>query len=176
MAQRCDSPEEFAERFRLIHTMARWLEYLTLIAVIGVLAGLSLWLQYGLLDSGNLTQLSEPDAHTPDYTVENFTAKGTTDEGLPAWVLKGDRLVHYPDDDSALIDNPDLIEYEQGEKIRHTKADTGELSEDGEVIVLTGNVIITTQSIKDDKRASTMKTNRLKIRLEKSGTLPLKEL
>ena len=118
MAQRCDSPEEFAERFRLIHTMARWLEYLTLIAVIGVLAGLSLWLQYGLLDSGNLTQLPDPDAHTPDYTVENFTAKGTTDEGLPAWVLKGDRLVHYPDDDSALIDNPDLIEYEQGEKIR----------------------------------------------------------
>lgn len=151
--------------------MARWIEHLTLIAVISVLAGLSLWLQFGLLDSGDLGQSRKATDHTPDYTVENFTAKGTTEEGLPAWLLKGDRLVHYPDDGSALIDNPDLIEYQQGEQIRQTTAGRGALSGDGEVIVLTGNVIIATESKRGDNKRTIVKTDRMKIRLKSGQTL-----
>ncbi len=109
------------------------------ISLFGVLGLLSTWLQFGIIEQEQVV-FDGNQRHDPDYYIENFTAIGMDENGQRRYVLEAERMVHYPDDDTALLDNPHVIKYEEGVPPQHTYSDSGWISSDGNEILLTGNV------------------------------------
>lgn len=109
------------------------------ISLFGVLGLLSTWLQFGIIEREQVV-FDGSQRHDPDYYIENFTAVGMDENGQRRYVLEAERMVHYPDDDTALLDNPHVIKYEEGVPPQHTYSDSGWISSDGNEILLTGNV------------------------------------
>lgn len=105
------------------------------------------------------------DRHDPDYYIENFTATGLDKNGQRKFVIEAERMAHFPDDDTALLDFPHIIQYEAGMAPRHTYADSGWMSSSGDEILLTGNVKIVFEA---DERSpgGTQRSNRLRILLD----------
>lgn len=105
-------------------------------SVFALLAGLSAWLQFGVLERAPAT--AEAAADAPDYTIANFTAAGI-DEFGKAYRLSAARLTHYPAG-HALVERPRIVQYPNGGGgARRIEADTGRLGDDG-VMRLAGNV------------------------------------
>ena len=113
---------------------------IVLVFLFTILVGLSVWLQFGLLEPPE-EQISEAEKNDPDYYVENFTSRGMDDSGI-RYEVKADRLVHYPVGDRALLDNPHIVQYDLGGSPRHVYADSGWLYDNRSTILLTGNVRI----------------------------------
>lgn len=140
-------------------------EKLLLALALGFFAGLSYWLQFGLMD--------EPDArvpgklrHDPDYYVENFRAVGMDDQGRRQFVIESERLVHYPDDDTGLLDKPHIIQYRLDGSPVHTYAESGWVSANGDEVLLTGKVRML--SAADGKSAGgVMTTDKMRVNLKK---------
>ena len=119
----------------------RHLEQAVLVATIAVMFGLSLWLQMNFLKP-TLPQNGTVISHEPDYYIHKFTATGRDANGI-AYVLEAKRLAHFPDDNTALLDEPRLVQYEQDKSSRTTSSDSGLVYEDGTKILLQGNVQVT---------------------------------
>lgn len=115
------------------------LERLLYIAVFAVLGLLSLWLQYGIIEEQPIAE-DTPERHDPDYYIENFTAVGMDKDGRRRYILEAERMVHYPDDDTALLDSPHIVQFAPGVAPQHTYSESGWMSSDGNEILLTGNV------------------------------------
>ena len=115
------------------------LEKILFITLFGVLGLLSTWLQFGIIEQEQAV-FDGKERHDPDYYVENFTAVGMDENGQRRYVLEAERMVHYPDDDTALLDNPHVIKYAEGSPPQHTYSDSGWVSSDGNEVLLTGNV------------------------------------
>jgi len=49
-------------------------------------------------------------------------------------------MVHFPDDDTSLLDKPHVIQYELGKAPTHIYSETGWVSANGDEVKLTGNV------------------------------------
>jgi len=117
----------------------RILEKLLIIGILVLFAAFSFWLQMGIEDRPQ--REDDPRArHDPDYYIENFTTTGMDETGHPAYILKAERLVHYPDDNTALLDKPCVTQYKPGEPPTHTCAESGWVSPDGDEVLLDGNV------------------------------------
>lgn len=144
----------------------RLFEKLALIILGIVFTGLTWWLQVGLLEETEPT-VGPNRSGEPDYYVEKFTAKGMDEKGKLKYILSGDRLVHYGDDDTALVDNPHIVQYLPGAKApTNIYAETGWLTPGGEEIHLSGKVrVIEGKTDKDPGRVQ--HTDKLKIRLKK---------
>ena len=141
-------------------------ESLLYIAILGIVGLFGIWLQNALIE-----EQPEPrdfdQRHDPDYYIENFTATGLDKNGQRRFVIEAERMAHFPDDDTALLDFPHVIEYEVGFAPRHTYADSGWMSSSGDEILLTGNVKIVVEA---DSRSpgGTMQAKRMRILLDKS--------
>jgi len=98
-----------------------------------------MWLQYSLIEDPP-PLVEDINQHDPDYYVENFTAVGMDIDGQRRYVLEAERLAHYPDDDTALLDYPHIIQYQVGVSPRHTYAESGWMAPSGDEILLSGNV------------------------------------
>lgn len=118
----------------------KFLEKIIYITVFACLGLLSVWLQFGIIDQQPGQQFDGKQRHDPDYYMENFTAVGMDEEGRRKYVLEAERMVHYPDDDTALLDDPHIIQYEPGVAPRHSYSESGWMASDGNEVLLTGNV------------------------------------
>lgn len=141
-------------------------ESLLYIAILGMVGLFGIFLQNAMIEDQPEPQNFD-QRHDPDYYIENFTATGMDKNGQRRFVIEAERMAHFPDDDSALLDNPHVIEYEIGFAPRHTYADQGWMSGTGDEILLTGNVRIV---IEADSRGpgGTQKSRRLRILLDKT--------
>jgi len=117
----------------------RLAEKFLLVGVFIAPLALSLWLQYGIIEDEPVVAQGQNN-HDPDYYIENFTAVGMDELGRRKYILEAERLVHYPDDGTALLDYPHIIQYEEGQPPIHTYAESGWVSRDGDELLLTGNV------------------------------------
>ena len=110
-----------------------------LFALFLLLAGVSAWLQFGLL-TGVEREISTA-ANEPDYYIENFTSTGMARSGKKYRVIAR-RLVHYPGETEALLERPHIIQYAAGPDgaPRHIYADSGRLYDDRAEVLLSGNV------------------------------------
>ena len=104
--------------------------------------------------------------HDPDYYIENFVATGLDENGQRRFVLKADRMAHFPDDDTALYDMPHIVQYEKGFAPRHIYADSGWMNSSGDEILMTDNVRVITGA---DSRGpgGTHKTKKMRVYLDK---------
>jgi len=142
------------------------LETLLYIAILGLVGLGGIYLQSRMLDDE--PELKDfKNRHDPDYYIENFVATGLDENGQRRFVLKADRMAHFPDDDTALLDNPVVVEYEIGFAPRQTSSDSGWMSSSGDEILMTGNVVVTVEA---DSRGpgGTLKSKRMRILLDKT--------
>ncbi len=145
---------------------AKILEKLLIIGALACLGLLSLWLQFGIIEEQPVSFDSE-QRHDPDYYIENFTAVGMDEQGKRRYVLEAERMVHYPDDDTALLDNPHVVEYAERQPPRHTYAESGWVSSNGNEILLTGNVRVI-QGQGQQTSGGVMTTEKMRILLDRS--------
>ena len=76
--------------------------------------------------------------------------------------------MHFPDDNTSLLDSPRLVQYQGDQPLRHTTSESGWLSGDGKDVLLTGNVEVT-QNPSEGGSGSVTRTERLTVRLERGG-------
>ena len=146
--------------------MRAQLERLVLVGVLGIMAGLGIWMQVTLLEPAE-NKTAAPRTNEPDYYIQNFTATGR-DEAGGIYVLKAERLAHYPIDNTALLDKPHLVQYQEGKPARQTTSESGWMSGDGSKVLLTGNVEVT-QFRTDEDPGSVTRTQRLSVRLDRGS-------
>jgi lipopolysaccharide export system protein LptC len=140
----------------------RHLEQAVLVVTIAVMFGLSLWLQMNFLKP-TLPQNGTVISHEPDYYIHKFTATGRDANGI-AYVLEAKRLAHFPDDNTALLDEPRLVQYGQDKSSRTTSSDSGLVYENGTKILLQGNVQVS-QGATDTAVGSVTSADRMTIKL-----------
>lgn len=126
--------------------------YMTVFACLGLL---SVWLQFGFMEQP-VKSFNGNERHDPDYYMENFTAVGMDKTGRRKYIVEAERMVHYPDDDTALLDNPHIIQYKPGVAPRHSYSESGWMSSNGNEVLLTGNVRVIQGKAPD---GSTVKNN-----------------
>lgn len=131
-----------------------------------LLASLSLWLDRAVQPPSPKNDGST--RHDPDYTVENFNATRMGADGAPRYVLAATRMVHYPDDDSTLLERPHFTRIEKQSPPLHILANSGLLSSNGKDVYFRGNV----QVIREAYGAS----SRLAINTEYLHIIPDKDL
>ena len=146
--------------------MHRYLERLVLLGVLGTMAALGIWMQVSLLEPP-VVKPALSSTHEPDYYIQQFTATGRDEAGV-IYVLKAERLVHFPDDNTSLLDAPRLVQYQGDQPSRHTTSESGWLSGDGKDVLLTGNVEVT-QNPSGEDPGSVTRTERLTVRLDRGG-------
>jgi lipopolysaccharide export system protein LptC len=105
-----------------------------------MLVGLTWWLD----------QLVQPTAargdgakrHDPDLIVHNFSARKFGEGGETLYTLAAREMVHYPDDDSALLERIDFEAYEPKQPRVSISSDRGRLLESGDKVWFEGNVVM----------------------------------
>ncbi|MGB5225736.1 MAG: LPS export ABC transporter periplasmic protein LptC [Arenicellales bacterium] len=117
-----------------------WLERIIIFTIVIVLGGITAWMQMSFLEESTNEELVLAESHDPDYYIENFTAVGMDINGERQYVLEAERMVHFPDDDTSLLDKPHVIQYEPGRAPTHIYSETGWVSANGDEVILTGNV------------------------------------
>ncbi len=135
-------------------------------AIFITLAGLSVWLQFDLLIE-NDDEISEQEKKDPDYYLENFVSIGMDEEGKQ-YRIEADRMVHYPQGDRSLLNRPHIIQYDINLTPRHIYADSGWLYNNGEDVLLTGNVKVI-QSRSGASTGGTAVGEKMVIRLKNSS-------
>lgn len=135
------------------------------IAILGLVGLFGIYLQSTLLDE-EVEVENYAERHDPDYYILNFIATGLDKNGQRRYVLKADRMAHFPDDDTAVFDKPHVIQYQDGLAPRHTYADSGWMNSSGDEILMTGNVRVVVEA---DERGpgGTLNSQRLRILLDK---------
>ncbi len=141
------------------------LESFLYIAILGMIGLFAIYLQSTMFEE-EIEEEILAERHDPDYYILNFIATGLDKNGQRRYVLKADRMVHFPDDDTAVFDKPHVIEYEEGLAPRHTYADSGWMNSTGDEILMTGNVKVVVEA---DERGpgGSLTAKRLRILLDK---------
>jgi lipopolysaccharide export system protein LptC len=114
----------------------RWLAWTPVLLLAG-LAGLTYWLDQKVQplrgrDSGS--------ADEPDFVVDDFVATRMSLTGVPSYAVRAKRMVHYPEDNSARLENPELTHFAQNKAPVSIRADKGVLDQNGKSADFTGNV------------------------------------
>ena len=109
-----------------------------------LLAIISIWLLSGE-DSKKDSPQNDEQVRTSDYSMTEFTLTVMDDSGSPSRVIAGDKMSHYPDDDSTVILFPVARVIDQEEDDWILSSNKGKTQGKGDEIILTGNVIITRQ-------------------------------
>src|SRR3954469_23419266 len=108
--------------------------------VLALLVGLTLWLNQLVQApagraSGNLR-------HDPDVVVEKFNARKLGEDGRVLYTLAARKMVHYPDDDSALLEDVTVEAFEPKQPRLTATANRGRLEQGGDVVQIEGNVVV----------------------------------
>jgi lipopolysaccharide export system protein LptC len=110
------------------------------LGVLAMLVGLTWWLD----------QLVQPGAarndgamrHDPDLIVQNFSARKFGEDGKTLYTLAAREMVHYPDDNSALLARIDFEAYEPRQPRVSISSDRGRLLDGGDKVWFEGNVVM----------------------------------
>jgi lipopolysaccharide export system protein LptC len=95
-----------------------------------------------LLVQGPVARADGSKRHDPDLIVENFSARKLGEDGRVLYTLAARKMVHYPDDDSALLESVKVEAFEPRQPRMMITADNGRLEQGGERVLIEGNVVI----------------------------------
>jgi lipopolysaccharide export system protein LptC len=110
------------------------------LVVLALLVGLTLWLNQLVQPPGSRADGST--RHDPDLMVENFRARKFDPDGTVRYTLAARKMVHYPDDDSALLDTVKLEAFEPKQPKMTATANRGRLEQGGDRVWIEGNVVV----------------------------------
>jgi lipopolysaccharide export system protein LptC len=110
------------------------------LAVLALLVALTMWLNALVQPQGG--RGSGALRHDPDLMVENFNARKLDTQGRVLYTLVARKMVHYPDDDSALLETVTVEAYEPRQPRMTATADKGRLEQGGDRVWIEGNVVV----------------------------------
>lgn len=102
------------------------------------LAIVTFWINLTVEQQG--PKIDGSNRHDPDYTMNNFVTTQTDVTGKLRYVLAAAEMVHYPDDDSTVLQRPRFTQYTANKPYTQIEALRGYVSSNGEEIVLVDNV------------------------------------
>lgn len=88
---------------------------------------------------------AKPDSskrHDPDFIVNNFSAATLNEQGTPRFMIAAKKMLHYPDDDSTHLEDPQLTSISPDRPALHASASNGSISGRGDEVFLRDNVKI----------------------------------
>jgi lipopolysaccharide export system protein LptC len=121
----------------------------------GLLAGMTYWLD---LASRPVSITDGKQRHDPDYIVEKFEVKRFGPDGALQHTLRAAEMRHFPDDDSTLIQAPDLLYHR--DPPNHVTARMAKMSSEGKHVELIDDVRVTRGAV-NGKPATVLTTSRL---------------
>ena len=98
----------------------------------------------------------------PDFYISRFSATEMNRNGRPWQRLEAESLVHYADSDTTELTRPYAILFSPGNADWHLSADKGLIEERGELIHLTGNVLVKHLQHKGEQ-AVELRTNKMRV-------------
>lgn len=129
------------------------------LAALALLVGLTLWLNQLVQPQGSRADGSR--RHDPDLMVDNFSARKLDEAGLVRYTLVARKMVHYPDDDSALLETVMLEAFEPRQPKMTITADHGRLEQGGDRVWIEGNVVVVREADEKGDRARLTTDNML---------------
>lgn len=109
--------------------------------MVAMLAALTYWLD----------QIAQPapvvadkaSRHDPDYIVDKLSAISMNESGAAAYTLSAARMLHYPDDDTTLMTQPQLVSYSSENAPVTITSNEALVSANGEHVYFRDNVKVT---------------------------------
>lgn len=111
-----------------------WLPLLPLLGLLGA----TYWLNQQVQP-----EPAKPDGskrHDPDAIVENFSATELNEQGVPNFIMAATKMLHYPDDDSTIVEAPRITLSSPGQPAIHATARSATISSKGDEIFLHDDV------------------------------------
>ncbi len=116
------------------HRARAWLMLLPFFGLLGA----TYWLNQQVLPD-----LAKPDIskrHDPDAIMENFSATKLNEQGVPHFFMAATKMLHYPDDDSTILESPRITMLSAEQPALHASANHGTLSSKGDEVFLQDQV------------------------------------
>lgn len=110
-----------------------------------------------------INELAISDPHYVDVFINDFTITAMNDEGEPRYTLQAKRLEHYNDNQYAVIEQP-VIQLKQNDQHWLISAETGEIDDGNEQIILRNKVVLQQQNKQHPIR---LETEQLEIDIHK---------
>jgi lipopolysaccharide export system protein LptC len=136
------------------------------IILAGLLAIITFWINVAVEQQG--PKIDGSNRHDPDYTMNNFVMTQTDITGKLRYVLAATEMLHYPDDDSTVLQRPRFTQYTTDKPYTQIEGLRGYISSDGEEIELVDNVKVVRQAFEGK--------GEMQLRTEKLIILPNQDL
>jgi lipopolysaccharide export system protein LptC len=111
------------------------------------LAIITFWINLTVEQQG--PKIDGSNRHDPDYTMNNFVTTQTDVTGKLRYVLAAAEMVHYPDDDSTVLQRPRFTQYTTNKPYTQIEGLRAYVSSDGEEVELVDNVKVVRQAFED---------------------------
>ncbi|MDO8958582.1 MAG: LPS export ABC transporter periplasmic protein LptC [Rhodocyclaceae bacterium] len=128
------------------------------LVIVGLLAGMTFWLEQATRPP--VASNDGKSRHDPDYIIENFSVRRFDSEGALQHTLHAASMHHYPDDDSTVVQSPQLTWHRQPPTL--ITAHEARLDSEGKHVQLIGDVRVTRSGV-GDKPATVLSTARLDV-------------
>jgi lipopolysaccharide export system protein LptC len=132
----------------------------------GLLALITFWINVAVEQQG--PKIDGSNRHDPDYTMNNFVTTQTDITGKLRYVLAATEMLHYPDDDSTILQRPRFTLYTTDKPYTQIEGLRGYISSDGEEIEVVDNVKVVRQAFEGK--------GEMQLRTEKLIILPNQDL
>lgn len=109
-----------------------------------LLALLTFWINETVELQG--PKLDGSNRHDPDYTMHNFVTTQTDATGRLRYVLAASEMLHYPDDDSTVLQRPRFTQFTLNKPYTQIEGLRGYVSSNGEEVELVDNVKVVRQA------------------------------
>jgi lipopolysaccharide export system protein LptC len=107
------------------------------------LVALTFWLNQFV--QGTAPRADGSKRHDPDLIIENFTAKALGPNGEAQYTVKAAKMLHYPDDDSSLLETVVLTALHQNLPPIVAVAPRGRLVAGADEVIMEGGVVVTSE-------------------------------
>ncbi len=109
-----------------------------------LLAVITFWINLTVEQQG--PKIDGSNRHDPDYTMNNFVTTQTDVSGKLRYVLAAAEMVHYPDDDSTVLQRPRFTQYTTDKPYTQIEGLRAYVSSNGEEVELVDNVKVVRQA------------------------------
>jgi len=109
-----------------------------------LLALLTFWINQTVEQQG--PKIDGSNRHDPDYTMHNFVTTQTDATGKLSYILAATEMLHYPDDDSTVLQRPRFTHYTLDKPYTQIEGLRGYVSSNGEQVTLVKNVKVVRQA------------------------------
>jgi lipopolysaccharide export system protein LptC len=123
----------------------RWIAWVPVLMLAG-LAGLTYWLDQKVQPQRGRNGGSGDE---PDFVVDEFTATRMSVDGQPSYEVRAKRMVHFPEENSARLDQPRLTYFEPRKAPVSIRANSGLLDRNGENAYFNGDVQVRREAFED---------------------------